>query len=561
MRLVDYLADSLAQLGVRHVFGVGGANIEDFYDSLSMRPDITAVVAKHEFGATTMADGYARLASRLGVVVATSGGGSLNLIPGLGEAYASNVPVLALVGQSPTALDGRGAFQDSSGHGGSLDAKRLFAAVTRYCARVEDPDSLPELLAEAVTAAKAGGPAALLLPKDVQQRTIDEPRPISALLPPRVDTDLELLEAARELTRAGTVGASVLIIAGDGVSRADARQEFARFADVLGASVAVAPDAKDTFDNRHASFVGVAGVMGHAEVRECADAADICVLVGTRLPMMTSAGLEAALAKKTVLSIGHDSPYVPVKVGVVTSDLGKALGSLADKLEASDRAIPAKPSSLPPRSLRSLGGVEHTGTGVSYREAVAAIEAMLPPDSDVFVDAGNTGASVAHYLPAPADGRFVIALGMGGMGYAFGAAIGSAFARGRRTYVIAGDGAFFMHGMEVHTALEHRLPVTFIVFNNDAHAMCVTREKIYYGGSYSYSRFRHSEIGVGMGAMFPGLHACHAKTATELTEALRVTQESHSPAFVSIDCDPDELPPFQPFLHDSAGPEGHSDVA
>src|SRR5690348_6697421 len=114
-RVVDYIAARLAASGVGHLFGVDGANIEDLYDAAFFRDDITAVLAKHEFSAATMADGYSRSGAGLGVVAATSGGGCLNTVPGLGEAYASRVPVLALIGQPPTTLDGRGSFQDTSG--------------------------------------------------------------------------------------------------------------------------------------------------------------------------------------------------------------------------------------------------------------------------------------------------------------------------------------------------------------------------------------------------------------------------------------------------------------
>src|SRR5919206_4884680 len=124
-RVVDHIVGYLAATGVPYIFGVDGANIEDIYDAAFFRDDITAVLAKHEFSAATMADGYSRSGAGLGVVAATSGGGCLNLIPGLGESLASRVPVLALVGQAPMALDGRGSFQDTSGLNGSLDALAL----------------------------------------------------------------------------------------------------------------------------------------------------------------------------------------------------------------------------------------------------------------------------------------------------------------------------------------------------------------------------------------------------------------------------------------------------
>src|SRR5664279_1821794 len=137
-RVVDYIVDELDAGGVDYVFGVDGANIEDLYDAMNFCPGVTGVLAKHEFSAATMADGYSRVSSSLGVVAATSGGGSLNLVAGLGESYASRVPVLALVGQPPTALDGRGSFQDTSSAGGSLDAFALFSAVSVHCRRVVD---------------------------------------------------------------------------------------------------------------------------------------------------------------------------------------------------------------------------------------------------------------------------------------------------------------------------------------------------------------------------------------------------------------------------------------
>ena len=92
-RVVDYIVDYLAAVGAEHIFGVDGANIEDLFDAAFFCPDVTAVLAKHEFSAATMADGYSRAGAGLGVVAATSGGGSLNLVPGLGESFASRVPV------------------------------------------------------------------------------------------------------------------------------------------------------------------------------------------------------------------------------------------------------------------------------------------------------------------------------------------------------------------------------------------------------------------------------------------------------------------------------------
>ncbi|WP_280243789.1 thiamine pyrophosphate-binding protein [Nocardia abscessus] len=549
-RAVDYLVRAVSALGVRHIFGVDGANIEDLYDAIFDAPDhVTGVVAKHEFSAATMADGYARTTGGLGVVAATSGGGAMNLVAGLAESFASRVPVLALVGQPPTLLEGNGAFQDTSGRAGAIDAVRLFGAVSTFCARVESAADLPDQLDRAVHAARRGGPAVLLLPKDVQQADVGD---LARFRPPPREHRSDRAGIARvraALSTARHTG-KIVIIAGDQVARDDARDELARLATALDAAVGVAPDAKDTYDNTDPGFSGVAGSMGHPELAAAIRSSALCLLVGTRLPVPTRAGLETSLADRTVASIGVAPPYVPA-IHATSTDLSRTLTDLADELDDGGCGPERVPAARPPTSLRVPAS---SGPGLRYRDVVETIDAALPEGTDVFADAGNTGAAVVHHLRVPRDGRFVVALGMGGMGYAFGAGIGSAFARHartdgvRRTVVIAGDGAFYMHGMELHTAIEHALPVTFIVLNNNAHAMCVTREQLYYRDRYSFNRFRPAHLGSGIAAMFPGLPAFSVHTVGDLGAALRRCLETEGPSFLSIECDPDEIPPFLPFL-------------
>jgi acetolactate synthase-1/2/3 large subunit len=545
VRLVDYLAGELARLGVSHVFGVGGANIEDFYGALhavgGRGRAIQAVVCKHEFSAATMADGYARTTGRFGVATATSGGGAVNLVPGLAEAYASRVPLLALVGQPPTTGEGRGAFQDGSGKAGSLAAQELFTPVSRFCARVESADAIPALLAEALGAAcgPVRGPAVLLLPKDIQRAPVAPRRMTPPAGPARPPEPAQLERAADLLGRARRV----LVVAGEGVAASDARVELAEVAARLGAWVAVSPDAKDVFRNDDPRFAGVAGVMGHRNVQECLRQADACLLVGTRLPELARAGLDEALAAIPVVCIDPEPAYVPALA--VLGPVRTALRALAERLgppqPAPEHAGPVPTLTSPPHPAPPSGVLGHAA-------AVAAVQAALPSDCHVFVDAGNAGASSIHRLPAPTHGRFVVAVGMGGMGYTFGAGIGAALGTGKRTYVLAGDGSFFMHGMEIHTALEQQAPVTFVIFNNNAHAMCATREQLFLAGPHPSNLFHPADLAGGMAAMFPTLRVARATNEDELRQALLHSNSTAGTAFVAVDLDPAELPPFLPFI-------------
>lgn len=543
-RVVDHIVGYLAASGVDHIFGVDGANIEDLYDAASFRDDITAILAKHEFSAATMADGYSRSGAGLGVVAATSGGGCLNTVPGLGEAFASRVPVLALIGQPPTTLDGRGSFQDTSGRNGALDGEALFSAVSVFCRRVTTPEDIVDALRDAIAAARTGGPAVLLLPKDIQQAQLGVNG--SAGRFERVGSQLGDPQAiASALRRAD---GPITIIAGEQVARDDARGELEKLRSMLRARVACVPDAKDvagTPGMGSSSALGVTGVMGHPGVAPAIAGSALCLLVGTRMTVTARAGLDDALGSVPVYSIGSAVPYLPC-THVHTEDLRGSLTLLAAALSGHGRPAHVRVPDEVPRA--ELKPPVFDGPGVRYRDAMAKLDAALPDGVDVVVDAGNIGASAIHYLPARRDGRFIVALGMGGMGYSFGAGVGIAFGRRRRTVVIAGDGSFFMHGMEIHTALQYRLPVTFLLFDNHAHAMCVTREQLFYSDMYSYNRFGPSRLGAGLAAMFPDLPSTDVFDIGELGPALNAALDTDGPSVVSIECSADEIPPFAAFL-------------
>jgi acetolactate synthase I/II/III large subunit len=557
-RVVDHIVEHLARIDMDYIFGVDGANIEDLYDAAHFRSDITAVLAKHEFSAATMADGYSRSGAGLGVVAATSGGGALNLVAGLGESLASRVPVLALVGQPATTMDGRGSFQDTSGRNGSLNAEALFSAVSVFCRRVSTPADIVAALPSAIAAARTGGPAVLLLPKDIQQSKVcvngyhksngwvfDPPRSL-------VGDPHPIVRALRQAE------GPVTIIAGEQVARDDARSELEELRALLRAQVACVPDAKDVAGTPglgSSSGLGVTGVMGHPGVADAIAGSGLCLVVGTRLSVTARAGLDDALAAVRTVSIGSAPPYLAC-THVHTDDLRTSLTMLTAALSGPGRPTGLRvPDEVPHEELQPP---TFDGTGVRYRDAMVVLDSVLPDGTDIVADAGNTGAAAIHYLPVRRDGRFAVALGMGGMGYSFGAGIGMAFGRAmnrdrsgpsRRTVVIAGDGAFFMHGMEVHTAVQYQLPVTFILFNNNAHAMCVTREQLLYDDLYSYNRFAPSQLGAGLAAMFPGLSSVDVTDIDALPTALEKAMAVDGPSVVSVECSADEIPPFAAFLN------------
>jgi acetolactate synthase-1/2/3 large subunit len=418
------------------------------------------------------------------------------------------------------------------------------------------PDDIVTALPEAIAAARTGGPAVLLLPKNIQQA---ETGPNGVGFEP----------AATQLGDPGVIAYAlrgvdgpITIIAGEQIARDDARVELEQLRAMLRARIATVPDAKDvagTPGMGSSSSLGVTGVMGHPGVAAALADSALCLLVGTRLSVTSRAGLDEALAAVPVVSIGSAAPYVAC-THVHTDDLRGSLSMLIAALSGHGRPLGVRvPDAVPHAELRPP---RFSGPGVRYRDAMTVLDAALPDGTDIVVDAGNIGASAIHYLPVRRDGRFIVALGMGGMGYSFGAGVGVAFGRasaksdraGRRTVVIAGDGSFLMHGMEIHTALQYRLPVTFLLFDNHAHAMCVTREQLFYDDLYSYNRFGPSCFGAGLATMFPGLQSVDVDEIGQLSDAVRIALDVDGPSVVSVECSADEIPPFANFLGAAAKP-------
>jgi acetolactate synthase-1/2/3 large subunit len=551
----------------------------------------------------------------------------MNLVHALAEARASRVPLLAFVGEPPTALQGRGAFQDTSGRGGEVDAAEVFRGAAGFVARLEDPHGISALLdrALAATAVPRPGPAVLLIAKDLQcaaagplhshpaQAASEGPSPAPAPSlsangfpgsgptpfpgPGGVATTDPAATSNASFPRPdpvairGTLGDAAarlrgrraFIIAGPEVSQGNARDALARLSGSLDAEVAVTPDARDAFANRDPRFRGVAGAMGHPEAERALAGSDFVLLIGTRMPLLARMGLESLLADKAILSLGPEASFVRGREYVeIMGPVGVLLDALNDALAL--RAAPGARPSHPPDDAPETPGSTSDGPSAGRSgsdpggpqrpppdpapdslRAAAVMEALrkaVPEKSIILVDAGNTGAFAAHHLEAPPGGRWLLAMGMAGMGYAFGAAIGAAFATGRRCVVVAGDGAFFMHGLEIHTAVEHALPITYVLLDNRAHGMCAVRERLLLRQDGEYNLFGPSRLGAGLGALFPRLPAWDCEDIGAVEAALARAFAHSGPAVISAVLPEVEVPPFAAFRpHSGASPGGLSHAA
>jgi len=569
LTVAEALVLTLRDWGVGQVFGVSGANIEDFHDAVYRLGDgdLVSVAAKTESGAAFMADAQARAGAPFGVCCSTSGGGMMNLAVGVAESYQEGIPVLAIVGQIPTALNGVGGFQDSSGIGHTVDARGLWSSIAKTVCVIDNPKTFWEDLEAVVREilSPRRGPGVLLIAKDifgqvVPPRPTSWPKDISSLRGLKQPRASELKDLSDRLSRAR---APVMVV-GPEVRSAGARDQLITLARITQTPVVSTLSDVAAFPADDPLYLGVVGTAGHPSVHSYInDVADLVIVVGSSMEFMQRAPVAAGLQRADLI-------FVSSEVGLCERTFPKA-DLLECDIGAFTMALLCNRSRLPVGTGRPAGYrqqeylpllakpteidvVKGDEDALLQSEAIGRIQDILPRYQRLVFDAGNCAASALHYLSVPEHVETSIALGMGGMGYAIPAAIGASFAGKEtgHTMVLCGDGAFLMLGMEIHTAVDLGLPILFVVFNNAKHGMCVTRQQVYFQSRIecaSYDQVAIADLCRGFGSG-DQLWVGEASTLAGLDAAIDDLSDWQwsGPAVLELTLRREEIPPFAPFL-------------
>jgi acetolactate synthase-1/2/3 large subunit len=554
MLFAEALAQALIALEADYVFGVSGANIEHLHDAIHPHENITSILAKTEIGAAYMADARARKTRKIAVCCSTSGAGMMNLVVGFAETQAENVPVLANIGHPPKQLEGKGAFQDSSGLAGKMDALQLTGACTKAVIRLTSTDDFWDRFSTLIAAALSGerGPVALLVPRNVFMQDIT-PLPADWLhsVAAQVVSALPVAQDVDSLLSVLGQASMPLLILGKDVTRSDARQYIDEFALQAGLPTATTMSAKGAFSHYEDSFIGNNGVAGHESVDRYVHQADLIIVVGCKLDVMNRGQvLEAAETGTRVVTINDAAPYycensasmtfIKSEPGLFFEQVMKVLAKQPYRYQGSYPDIEFRPFQPVDEGARATDEM-------SLSLAMKTISPLIGEGEHVLIDAGNTGAAALHFLQLPAKCISTIALGMGGMGYTFAAAVGAQLGTQQRAWVIAGDASFLMGGLEIHCAIEHQLPTLFVVMNDQGHGMCRTRQRVFFDDRFeavNYSAVNICHIAESL-ATPATLFSRRVESASALIEALNDYQKQAIPTgIIEILIKQEESPPF-----------------
>ena len=534
VRGADLVVSMLAEAGVDVVFGLPGGAISPVHDAL-LDTSLRVITTRHESGAMFAAASHARLTGRLGVVAVTSGPGVLNAMTGLASAWCDGVPLLLLVGEVPRAATGKGVLQDGSAHG--LQIVEMARHVSKLAAEVPRPSALPHLIRRAITTAMSGrrGPVVLTLPLDVTTAKLPPPRSGGGAISAPVIAP-ELLDEVAGLLRDAQ---RPLVLAGSGVRGDGAPALLRTVAERIACPVATTPKAKGVFPESHPLALGVLGLGGHRSTQRYLEAGlDVVVAIGTSLGDLATDGFSPHLqGRRALVHVDIDArqigkSYAPTHA--IVAPAATFLGGLSDKL-GDDATL----------RLRALpGGVERhvlassmRGDRLAGQDAIAELQAALPPSTLYTVDSGEHFVFAAHYLEINLPDAFLVMTGLGSMGQSLGAAIGAKLAHPERMVAaICGDGCFAMNAFELATAVAERLPIRVFVFNDERLGMVENGHAAVYGRRPAYPTTPLDVCAVARGL---GATALRVSRVSQLRAARAVLNEAPGPVVVDIAIDPE----------------------
>jgi acetolactate synthase-1/2/3 large subunit len=569
LRGADLLAEALIAGGVDTLFGVPGDTGVVFYDALSARSHrLRHVLARDERHAATMADAYARVANRVGVVEVSSGGGTTYAVGGLGEAMAAGVPVLVVTSDIHRGSRGTGALTE-------IDQLALFSAVTKWRTVVEHAREIPAAVQQALIAATTGrpGPVAVIVPEDVLDEAIEDasriPSGPAAIPAERTGAAAQSVAAAAAMLAAA---ARPLIIAGSGVHSSGAWPELAGLAQRAAIPVATTIHGKAALPDSHPLSLGVIGNNGARDyANDFAARADAVLIVGSRANATDTnswtgpprRGVPIAQIDIAPDRAGRNFPDAIALVG----DAAAVLAQLAEQIEpATDDTQAERVREIAKRRAEWLAAGPRGDTAVADGQLVPAdivtvLNTELGSDTIIVADPGTPTPNLSAYWETTTAARTVIApRGHGPMGYAIPAAIGAAFARpGQPIIALTGDGSFAMACGELETIARFQLPILCVQMTNHSLGWIKMLQHLYSGQRYfGVDPGPIDAVAVARGC---GVAAERVTGIGRLTDLARRFAAEPSPFYIDVEVPHmiDYTPPVSSWINALPGRSGRSD--
>ena len=460
--VAEILYETLNLSGVKRVYGLPGDSLNGFTDSIGKHNNMRWIHVRHEEAASFAAGAEAHLTNRLAVCAGSCGPGNLHFINGLFDCHRSRVPVLAIASQIPSTELGTTYFQETH-------PEQIFKDCSHYCGVISNADQMPRILAIAMrTAIAKRGVAVIVLPGDIANK--DCPSRATAL--GFLSNDSKLVPPDEHLSEAATLmkeAKRVTILAGAGCEGSHA--ELLRIAEQLQAPIVHAFRGKEFVEYENPYDVGMSGLLGFSSGYRAMMNCDLLLALGTDFPYPQFYPENAKkvqvdvrgeqIGRRTVVDVGL--------IGTVKETINALLPLLGPQKDPSHLKDSVEHYQITRKDLNELA-IGKPGSSPLHPEYVTRIIDEIAADDAVFtVDVGTPCIWAARYLHFNGMRRLIGSFSHGSMASALPQAIGAQAAFPQKQVIsLSGDGGLAMLMGELLTAVQNKLPVKIVVFNNNA---------------------------------------------------------------------------------------------
>jgi acetolactate synthase-1/2/3 large subunit len=570
IKVSDYIARRVAELGVTHVFMVTGGGAMHLDDSFGRRDDLTLVFNHHEQACAIGLEGYARVRGDLGVAVVTTGPGGTNTITGVLGQWHDSVPALYISGQVryDTTVSSTGLPLRQLGDQ-EADIVAIVSPITKYAVMVTDPATIRYHFEKAVHLARSGrpGPVWLDVPLNVQGAFVDEDT-LEGFIPdgaPGFDSAFASRQIS-ELVARLKVAQRPVVLAGSGVRGAKALDAFLALVEALGVPVVTAWNAHDVLWEDHPLYAGRPSTVGDRAGNYAVQSSDLLISVGCRLNVR-QVGYEFAAFAREAFKVVVDIDATELRKPTIHPDLpihadvGFFIAELAMQLEGVD--LPERsawvewcrerrrryPVVLPEYAADDSRGIN------PYVFVDRVSEHVV---SDDIVVTANGAACVIGFqaLRLRRGMRLIGNSGTASMGYDLPASTGACVASGHRVICFAGEGSIQMNLQELETIAFNGFPVKVFVFDNGGYLSIRQTQDNLFGGHYVGEGPR-SGIGfpdmVRIGEAY-GIPSERVSKHADLDGAIERTLAAEGPAILVVAMDSQQN--YAPKVSSSKLPDG-----
>ena len=551
------IVEMLKKYQVKVLFGVPGDTSIKLYEALhDSQSDLTHVMARDERSAAFMADAYARLSHKPGICECPSGAGSLYTVPGVAEANASSIPVIAMTSDVPLSGEGKQTITE-------LDTQKLYESITKWSSVVKDVHKIPEVMRRAFRIATTGRPGAVHLAfpkevlcnefsKDFKNLYADE----NCCTYPAFRTRGARVEL-ETLVSHMTGAQKLVIIVGGGTNHSQAGKAIQAMAEWMAVPVVSTISGQGIMPDDHPLALGVIGDNGyHPHAHRAIEEADVLLYIGCKMGSVSTINWSMPSEKpdRKILQIDlnpemlgnnfQNTLSVAGDAKLVVKDLLTLLKGKTNHKETSDWVNDLNTQRQAFWQDAEKEFQTHT-IPLKPRHIIAGLNRYLDESAIVISDAGTPTPYITRYLKLSAkDSRFIIPRAYGGLGYAIPAVVGAHFARpDAKLLGLFGDGSLGMSAGELETISRLNIPAVLIHFNNSTFGWIKALQKLHCNEKYFSVDFNANDPAkVAQGF---GLKALTIETAEELDQGLKIAFKSKAPIFLDVKSEPesDDLPP------------------